>query len=128
IVAIDRAGKGARTAPRDALISLVTGNGSLASAFAVHRALDAGGSLLGPLLAFGLLARLPDAFDAVWVTSFAFALVAVAVLWLFVDNPRTIGTPAASPIEQGSLSSVSRSLLRQAVSDRRLLVLVPAGV
>ena len=128
IVAIDRAGKGARTAPRDALISLVTGNGSLASAFAVHRALDAGGSLLGPVLAFGLLARLPDAFDAVWMTSFAFALVGLAVLWLFVDNPRTIGLPRASAIEHGSLSRVSRSLLRQAVSDRRLLVLVAAGV
>ena len=128
IVAIDRAGKGARTAPRDAMISLVTGNGSLASAFAVHRALDAGGSLLGPVLAFGLLARLPDAFDAVWMTSFVCALVGVAVLWLFVDNPRPVGVPALAPIERRSFADASRALLREAIGNRRLLILVGAGV
>jgi len=43
VIAIDRLGKGLRTAPRDALISLSTPAPFLAGAFAVHRALDAGG-------------------------------------------------------------------------------------
>ena len=128
VVAIDRAGKGARTAPRDAMISLVTGGGSLASAFAVHRALDAGGSLLGPVVAFGLLTLLPDAFDAIWMTSFVFALIGLAVLWLFVQNPHDARAPAREPSGRASLRAVWRTLVLDAVADRRLLVLIGAGV
>ena len=127
-VAIDRAGKGARTAPRDAVISLVTGNASLASAFAVHRALDAGGSLIGPVVAFALLAWLPGAFDAIWMTSFAFAFIGLAVLWLFVHNPRGLDASAPEPDGRPSLRAVWRTPLRHAVADRRLLVLIGAGV
>ncbi|HKE97279.1 MAG TPA: MFS transporter [Povalibacter sp.] len=86
IVGIDRLGKGIRAAPRDALISLNTPEGSLASAFSVHRAMDACGSLLGPIAAFALLATLPGRFDAVWVASFAFAALGVAALWLLVPG------------------------------------------
>ena len=99
IVAIDRTAKGARTSPRDSLISLHSTRESLASAFAVHRAMDAGGSLLGPMVAFLLMAWLPGSFDAIWVTSFVFALLGLAVLRLFVPNPSvtvTASTPPAS--------------------------------
>ena len=87
VAAMDRLGKGIRTAPRDALISLHSSGRSLAGAFALHRALDAGGALLGPVLGFLLISRLPGAFDAVWVASFVFALLGWAVIWLFVHNP-----------------------------------------
>lgn len=87
VMALDRAGKGIRTAPRDALISLHTQTNSLATAFATHRALDAGGMLLGPVVAFGLLWFIPNAFDAVWLASFAFGVLGVAVLVLFVPQP-----------------------------------------
>jgi MFS family permease len=89
ITLFDRTGKGVRTAPRDALISIYTPRALLGSAFGVHRALDAGGSLLGPIIAFALLSRLPGAFDIVWVGSFAFAVLGVAVLWLFVPSTQT---------------------------------------
>ena len=93
MVGVDRLGKGIRAAPRDALISLSTPGRSFASAFSVHRAMDACGSLLGPIVAFLLLAALPGQFDAVWVTSFAFAMLGVAALWLFV--PKAVpATPA----------------------------------
>jgi nitrate/nitrite transporter NarK len=52
IIAIDRIGKGIRTAPRDALISQRTPSHSLATAFGVHRSLDAAGAMLGPVLTF----------------------------------------------------------------------------
>src|SRR5712692_3744431 len=78
IVLLDRMGKGLRTAPRDALISLSSKRGELATAFGVHRALDTGGALLGPLVAFGLLALVPGAFDAVFVASFCAAVVGLS--------------------------------------------------
>lgn len=94
IVAVDRLGKGVRAAPRDALLSLHSRPDQLTMAFAIHRAMDAAGALLGPLAAFVILSRMPDAYDAVWAASFAFALVGLAVLWLFVDNPPAGLTPA----------------------------------
>ena len=60
----DRIGKGIRTAPRDAMISLSSRpRRTSALAFGVHRALDTTGAMIGPLLAFGLLAVAPDDFD-----------------------------------------------------------------
>jgi MFS family permease len=51
----DRTGKGARSAPRDAMISDVTPPEQRGRAFGFHRALDHTGAVLGPLLAVGLL-------------------------------------------------------------------------
>jgi len=86
IVVVDRIGKGIRTAPRDALISLSAAPEHLGLAFGVHRAMDTAGALLGPLVAFALLASLPHAYDVVFVTSFFFAIVGLAALLCFVKN------------------------------------------
>jgi MFS family permease len=88
VLSIDRMGKGIRTAPRDALISLSTREQDLASAFGVHRAMDTVGVFVGPLLAFWILASMPGRFDAVFVISFAAALIGLAVLVLLVDDRR----------------------------------------
>lgn len=85
-VLVDRVGKGIRTAPRDALISLSVPKETLGTAFGVHRLLDTTGALLGPLVAFGLLALTPRAFDIVFVPSFMIALIGVGVIVLLVDN------------------------------------------
>ena len=87
VVLADRLGKGIRTSPRDALISFNATPQGLGAAFGVHRALDTTGAVLGPLVAFALLRQAPQAYDAVFVTSFAIALVGVAVLAVFVRNP-----------------------------------------
>jgi MFS family permease len=86
ILLLDRTGKGIRTAPRDALISLSVPPQNLGVAFGVHRSLDTAGAMVGPLLAFAILALVPGAFDAVFVVSFSFALVGLGVLVLFVEN------------------------------------------
>lgn len=52
VIAVDRTGKGLRTAPRDAMISLSARGGDMAAAFGVHRALDTIGVVVGPLLAY----------------------------------------------------------------------------
>lgn len=87
VLLADRFGKGVRTAPRDAMISLASDPARLGRSFGVHRSLDAIGALLGPLVAFAILASLPDAYDAVFLVSFSFALVGLAVLVLFVRPP-----------------------------------------
>ena len=85
VVAVDRIGKGIRTAPRDALISLATPSRDLATAFGVHRGLDATGAMLGPFLAFLLLAWMPGRYDVLFASSFVVAVIGVAILVLFVE-------------------------------------------
>jgi len=53
--AFDRFGKGARTAPRDALISASTPPTARGLSFGFHRAMDTVGAIIGPLLALILL-------------------------------------------------------------------------
>jgi len=97
VVALDRLGKGIRTAPRDALIARSTSKESLATAFGVHRSLDAAGAMLGPIVAFALLAAVPNRFDLLFTASFGFAILGVGALVLLlppsprqpdVDHPR----------------------------------------
>jgi MFS family permease len=51
----DRIGKGVRTAPRDAVIAADSVDGRSGVAFGFQRAMDHGGAMLGPLVAFALL-------------------------------------------------------------------------
>src|SRR5262245_18836677 len=85
VVAMDRIGKGLRTAPRDALIALRSPADHLATAFGLHRALDAAGAFIGPVVAFLLLAQMQGAFDVLFVASFVVAVLGVAVIVLFVE-------------------------------------------
>ena len=88
VLLVDRAGKGIRTSPRDALISLSVAPARLATAFGVHRAMDTAGALIGPLVAFLILDGAPRAYDAVFVVSFLIGLVGLGILLLFVRNRR----------------------------------------
>ncbi|EPH43248.1 MFS transporter [Streptomyces aurantiacus] len=94
-IAADRLGKGVRTAPRDALISLSSPPDGLGRAFGVHRAMDTTGALLGPLAAFALLWITADAYDAVFVVSFCFGLFGVLLLVAFVPGRTALPAPPA---------------------------------
>lgn len=96
-LAVDRVGKGVRTAPRDALISLSSTPATLGRAFGVHRAMDTFGALLGPLVAFALLWGVAEAYDVVFVVSACLALFGVVVLVLFVRDRR-------APVAVGAMS------------------------
>ncbi|MFD9637784.1 MFS transporter, partial [Streptomyces violascens] len=91
-LAVDRVGKGIRTAPRDALITVSSPPHLLGRAFGVHRAMDTTGALLGPLAAFALLWATADAYDAVFVVSFCTGLLGVLLLVLYV--PATPAKPS----------------------------------
>ena len=120
IILLDRAGKGIRTAPRDAMISLSTPREQLGTAFGVHRALDTTGAMLGPLVAFGLLMLTPTAFDSVFFVSFCFALVGLGVLVFFVrsDPDGSIRLPKPAPRGVG---------LFRVLGERRFVALALAG-
>lgn len=127
VVAADRLGKGLRTAPRDSLISASTEPELLGRAFGVHRAMDTAGALVGPLLAFLLLWLLPGSYSSVFVVSFVFAVLGLAVLLLLVPDlrPRRELLLAGSSDQQAS-PPVAWSW--KLLADRRLArLLVVAG-
>lgn len=97
LLAADRAGKGLRTAPRDALISLSTPADQLGSAFGVHRSMDTFGALMGPLVTFLLLSQIGMVPGPVFVVSACFALLGLIVLvWFVRERPASkaaIGPP-----------------------------------
>ncbi|MFD9333118.1 MFS transporter [Streptomyces sp. NPDC060028] len=98
VLAADRTGKGLRTAPRDALISLSCPPGEQGRAFGVHRAMDTAGALLGPLAAFGVLWVAVDGYGAVFTVSACVAVLGVVLLGLFVrETPAPASTRAPTP-------------------------------
>ncbi|MGQ5637582.1 MULTISPECIES: MFS transporter [unclassified Streptomyces] len=88
VLALERTGKGLRTAPRDAMISLSTPADVQGRAFGVHRAMDTTGAMLGPLAAFLILRAAADGYDAVFGVSACVAALGVLVLVLFVPGRR----------------------------------------
>ncbi|PKW12103.1 Sugar phosphate permease [Streptomyces sp. 1222.5] len=94
VLALERTGKGLRTAPRDAMISLSTPSANQGRAFGVHRAMDTTGAMLGPLAAFLILRTAADGYDAVFGVSACVAVLGVLVLVLFVPGRRR-GAPGA---------------------------------
>ncbi|MFA7759284.1 MFS transporter [Streptomyces sp. NRRL B-2790] len=108
VLAVDRTGKGLRTAPRDAMISLATEPEHRGRAFGVHRALDTTGALLGPLVAFAVLRATVDGYDAVFAVSGCVAALGVLVLVLFV--PRHIAPAGAVQLPESA-----RPVLRDAL-------------
>ncbi|MGZ9934193.1 MFS transporter [Streptomyces sp. NC-S4] len=104
ILTLERTGKGLRTAPRDALISLSTPPELQGRAFGVHRAMDTTGALLGPLAAFLILSLTIDGYDAVFGVSACVAVLGVVVLMLFVPSGAA-PAPAAAPAADGTAAA-----------------------
>ncbi|KQM81586.1 MFS transporter [Agromyces sp. Leaf222] len=130
VVVADRLGKGARTAPRDALITASSDPANLGRSFGVHRMLDNIGAAVGPLLAFVVLLVIPDGYSTVFVISLAFAVLGVIVLGLFVPNvhPRAgqAGTADASRAVRTATAPPFR--WRHLANPRLRKVLVVAGL
>ena len=82
--ATDRAGKGARTSPRDALISDSIAKSVSGKAFGVHESLDQIGAVLGPLVAYLVFPLI--GFRGIFWLSFAPAIVSLLILVFFVKE------------------------------------------
>jgi MFS family permease len=120
VLAVDRSGKGLRTAPRDAVIAASTPTEFLGRAFGVHRAMDTAGAMLGPLLAFLVLLAVPGDYHPVFVTSFCVAALGVAVLIVFVPDVRWAAEPGAAQVRLRAVGGL--------LKDRRPLGLAAAGL
>ncbi|WP_242902927.1 MFS transporter [Actinomadura terrae] len=107
-VGVDRAGKGLRTAPRDVLIATAGPRDRLGRSFGVHRALDATGALLGPVVAFGLLALAPGDFDMVFVVSCCAAVLGVLLFVHHVPEHRTETEGGVSLRDVAALLRITR--------------------
>ncbi len=79
---VDRAGKGLRTAPRDALVAEVTPSHLRGRAFGFHRAADTLGAVVGPAVGLGLLAALNENFRLIFLLALIPAAGGVALLAL----------------------------------------------
>jgi MFS family permease len=113
--AVDRVGKGMRSAPRDALLGDVTPKGMHGYAYGFHRALDNGGAVAGSLVAAAVLAWSGMALQEVILWS---ALPgALSVLCLAVGVRETAALGAAGgvtplpPLRWGGLSAPMRRYL-----------------
>ncbi|MER5413233.1 MFS transporter [Streptomyces virginiae] len=119
ILTLERTGKGLRTAPRDALISLSTPPELQGRAFGVHRAMDTTGALLGPLAAFLILSLTVDGYDAVFGVSACVAVLGVVVLMLFVPSGvDPVPTPPAASAKATPPAASAKATPAKAVAAK----------
>lgn len=85
---VDRIGKGARDAPRDALLSESVDGSELGKSFGYHRAMDTMGAILGPLGAVILLPLLTNDYRQLFLIAFVLGIFAI-IAFLFVREAKT---------------------------------------
>ncbi|TCB25331.1 MFS transporter [Acinetobacter sp. ANC 4633] len=107
---LDRAGKGIRGAPRDALIADIVPAQIRGAAFGLRQALDTVGAFLGPLLAVGLMLLWANDFRAVFWVAVIPGLMAVALLLFGIREPEhQQTTKRTNPIQRENLKRLSSS-------------------
>src|SRR3972149_5913935 len=133
----DRIGKGIRSSPRDALIAASVSAHDRGRAFGLQRAMDHLGAVLGPAVAFLLLAEAGLSYRSVFFLAAIPGAAAVAALLFLVKDP---GTPPAiragglfraaglSPSFRKYLLIVSLFTLGNASDSFLILRAVDAGV
>ncbi|MDQ3707363.1 MAG: MFS transporter [Chloroflexota bacterium] len=112
LVLLDRAGRGLRSTPRDAVLAATADAGDRSGAFDYHRGMDTWGALLGPLLAFVvLLLTYDDLRPVIAWTAVPGALAVLILLLLFREHraaPMADAAPAAMPAPRTAASALGR--------------------
>lgn len=85
---IERIGKGIRTAPRDSLIAGTASEGKTGRGFGFHKAMDNSGAIVGPLLAFAVLAVFPADYRKVFLLSVVPGALAMLTIVFFVREAK----------------------------------------
>jgi len=107
---LDRAGKGIRGAPRDALVADISPAEIRGAAFGLRQSLDTAGAFLGPLLAVGLMLLWANDFRAVFWVAVIPGLLAVALLLFGVHEPdRHQGGKKVNPIQRENIKRLNAS-------------------
>ncbi|MFO0326940.1 MAG: MFS transporter [Gemmatimonadota bacterium] len=121
----DRVGKGVRSAPRDALIADATVPTERGRAFGFHRSMDHAGAVVGPLVAWALLAGGMPLRTVFWWAAVP-GVLALLALWLGVREetvPRAQAVPATPALPLASGAPPARPTPLPAVFWRYLAVL-----
>jgi MFS family permease len=90
--AIDRLGKGLRTAPRDALLSQNATPETKARVFGLHRSMDTLGAAIGPVIALILLQFYPGQFKLIFVLAFVPGLISVGLNFFLGEKKMVTST------------------------------------
>jgi MFS family permease len=85
--ALDRTGKGIRSAPRDALLSESVSAAHRGAAFGWHRAMDTLGAAVGPLLAIGFLSVNPNELRPLYYWALVPGFFAVVMILFIKESP-----------------------------------------
>ncbi len=104
----DRVGKGLRSSPRDALLADSVASHQRGMAYGLHRAMDNGGAVLGPIIAYGLLSMHVPIKDIFLLAIIPATLCLILVLC--VKEPKRI--PVESTPLRWKLSEMPTSLKR----------------
>jgi MFS family permease len=104
---VDRAGKGTRTSPRDALISDSVAKSEAGKSFGLHRSLDQVGAVLGPLLAFAAIPFI--GIRGIFWLSFLPAVAGLIILVFFVKDTRA--TTERKTVFQNARAVLSRQFI-----------------
>lgn len=86
---INRAGKGIRTAARDAIITESASKENRGLVFGIHRTMDDLGGVVGPLLAVLLLWLSVDNFKLIFFLAFIPSLIGAVIIFLFIKETRS---------------------------------------
>ncbi len=107
---MDRAGKGIRGAPRDALVADITPPELRGAAYGLRQSMDTTGAFLGPLLAVGLMLLLHNDFRAVFWIALIPGFLAVALLYFGLKEPKTpVEHKRTNPIKRENLTRLGKS-------------------
>ena len=107
---LDRVGKGLRTAPRDALIAGATPAAQRGRAFGFHRSMDHAGAVIGPLIAFALLAaHVP--LEQVFLASVLPGTLVLLLLAFGLPHGQPFVAPPRVAFAWGSLHSRLRAMI-----------------
>jgi len=94
---LDRLGKGIRSAPRDALLTLESTPANKGRVFGLHRSMDTLGAVLGPLIALGFLTMWPGQYRMLFIFAFLPALAGVFLTFQLKESSKL---PATQPVLQ----------------------------
>jgi MFS family permease len=97
---LDRAGKGLRTAPRDALLSDETTPDKKATVFGFHRMMDTFGAVLGPVIALLYLYFYPGQYKTLFLIAFIPGVAAVLFTFLVKEKKTNHIPKTAIPFHQ----------------------------
>ncbi|OQX83910.1 MAG: hypothetical protein B6D63_05430 [Candidatus Latescibacteria bacterium 4484_7] len=122
---LDRAGKGLRTPPRDALISDSATEETYGRYYGYHRAMDTAGAVLGPTIAF-LVISSGYAMGSIFWLSLIPALLAVAILYIFVTEPGRIAQDKRGSLSANGRGQGSRPLGQGLPSEVKIFLFITA--